>query len=227
MPLRKSIIAAVLGAASVPALVLAQGLPGAKPPATGSIAVPPAAAPAASGLDLVASAANERGKLSPAPEFSDGGQHFHDELGWYRFTMPADGATQLDGTLRMFKFTAAGEQSFCFAVRSPLDAFAKFTPEQIQAELEVLIPSVEDGVKTGGRVIEKRAIFSLAPASSPGLQPIRVLAWDVRESNGLMLAYTILPHPKGLLTFACSGSSAGVRQEIIERFLRIGTGIRR
>lgn len=229
MRLHKAILA--LGLCAAPALVLAQGLPGAKPPApaptTQTLPGPATVVPAASGLDLVAAAQGLRGKLSPIPGSSDGGQYFHDELGWYRFALPAEGTTRLQGESRLFQFPAAGGQSICVAVRSQLDTFKAFTPEQIQAELEVLVPSFEEGVKTGGRVIQKRAVFTLAPASLAGRQPIRVLAWDVRETNGIELAYTILPHQHGLLTFACSGPSDDVRQEIVERFLRIGAAIRR
>jgi hypothetical protein len=167
--------------------------------------------------------AEVRGKLVPSPP---DGVVWVDELGWYGFRMEAAGVTSLDGTMRKFQFTAAGQPATCFAVRVVNDAFAKFPMAQIQAEVETLYNAFDASVTTNGSVIEQRKSLLLESNAQNGLPPLRVLGWDTRDSNGSQIVYSVTPAPAGQLMFACLvPEMPDVAREVIERFLVIGDGM--
>lgn len=171
----------------------------------------PAAAPAAS-----------RGQLVADP--ATGGQAFIDERGWYRFTMAGGGSTSLNGTLRIFQFVSGGVNAACFAVRTENDTFAKFSMDQIQSELDTLYPTFDEAILANNVTILGRGSISLSAGGQAGIDPVRVLAWDTRDANGLLLTYALAPLPAGQLVFACGAGSADHAREIIARYLRIAEG---
>lgn len=209
--LRPSLIALLLGApASIVAAQSANPLAGATQQAQ-EASFGPVAAPAAS-----------RGKLEADP--ASGGQVFTDEAGWYRFTMANGGTTQVQDTLRTFQFESGGQNAVCFAVRTVNNAFASFDMSQIQAEIESLYEPFDASVTSGGANILHRETIVLDATGQNNAAPLKVLAWDTSDANGMLLTYTLAPLPAGQLIFACGVGSASHAREIIQRYLRIAEG---
>jgi hypothetical protein len=174
---------------------------------------------------LIAISPALRGQTRPEAGSPTGGVAYHDAAGWYRFTMANGGTVEGTGELRLFRFPSGGQQLVCSAVAKPLDAFAAFSMEQLQAELDTLYAQFDLSVAAEGRSILKRETISLTANNDPAPRPVRALGWDVQESNGLVLTYAMIPLPSGLLTVACGGSEPGHHREVIERYLRIGSGV--
>lgn len=173
---------------------------------------------------IIAEAA--RGKLESDPSSAaTGGVAFTDELGWYRFTMADGGTTSLEGTMRKFEFPAGTIPTTCFAVRVPDKSFAKFSLSQIQAELETLYPPFDPLIVNAGFSIEGRKALVLDAAGQRAAAPLKLLGWDTRNSDGLRVTWTMMPSPVGQLLFACSGADPGHQREVIQRYLRIGSGM--
>jgi hypothetical protein len=170
----------------------------------------------------VAAPALARGKLLADP--ASGGVVFTDEEGWYRFTMADGGTTQLEGAMRIFQFKSGGQDAVCFAVRTVNDAFAKFSMDQIQAELDTLYAPFDPAVEQSGATILHRESIPLNAQGQVSAVPLKVLAWDTRDDEGTLVTYTVAPLPVGQLTFACGVGSAGHAREIIQRYLRIAEG---
>lgn len=167
--------------------------------------------------------ATMRGKLAPSPP---DGVVWADELGWYGFRMESGGTTSLDGNMRKFEFTAAGQTSVCFAIRIANEAFAKFSMVQIQAEVDTLYEAFDVSVTANGATIEKRKSLLLESNAQNGAPPLRILGWDTRDSNGTQIVYSVTPAPAGQLIFACMvPEMPDVAREVIERFLVIGDGM--
>lgn len=193
-------------------------------PLEGDTKAPQAAATDALGGLIIPAA--ERGQLRPDPAYADtGGVAFSDELGWYRFTMADGGTTTLDGTMRRFEFPAGTIPTTCFAVRVPDASFAKFTLSQIQAELETLYTPFEPLIIDAGFSIEGRKTLVLDAAGQRSAAPFKLLGWDSRSADGLRVTWTIMPSQVGQLLFACSGADPGHQREVIQRYLRIGSGM--
>lgn len=180
-------------------------------------------------------AAQERsvGGTSPAPaavrgqllaDPASGGMVFTDEEGWYRFTLANGGTTSLNGTLRMFQFESGGQAATCFAVRTVNNAFAGFTMEQIQSEIDTLYAPFDDAILPNVAEILHRETIVLDARGQDSAIPLKVLAWDTRDSQGSLITYSLAPLPAGQLLFACGVGSASHAREIIERYLRIGEG---
>jgi len=167
--------------------------------------------------------ANERGKLLPEP--ASGGQVFTDELGWYRFTMANGGETSLDGDMRTFRFESGGQNAACFAIRIPNNAFANFTMEQIQAELDTLYEPFDASVTANGATVLKRESLQLDAAGQRNGAPLKVLGWDTRDDLGNLVTYTLAPVPAGQLMFACAVGSADHAREIVQRYFRLAEGV--
>lgn len=167
-----------------------------------------------------------RGKLEPDPASAEtGGVAFADELGWYRFTMADGGTTSLDGTMRQFEFPAGTIPTTCFAVRVQDSSFAKFSVSQIQAEIDTLYAPFDQFVVGAGFTIEDRKTLVLDAAGQRSAAPLKLLGWDSRSPNGLRVTWTVMPSPVGQLVFACSGADPGHQREVIQRYLRIGSGM--
>ena len=164
-----------------------------------------------------------RGKL--LPDAASGGVAFADELGWYRFTMADGGTTELEGTMRKFSFEAGTLPTTCFAVRIPDASLAKFSVAQIQAEIETLYPSFDALVLSSGFEIVHRESLKLDSAGQRSAVPVKLMAWDSRESGGMRVTWTLMPSPVGQLAFACGGADPGHHREVIQRYLRIGEGM--
>jgi hypothetical protein len=221
MPIvRPSLVAALLALA---APVAAQTNPLANP-LEGNTQAPQAAATDALGGVIIP--AEERGQLRPDPAYADtGGVAFADELGWYRFTMADGGTTSLDGTMRKFEFPAGTIPTTCFAVRVPDASFAKFSLGQIQAELDTLYTPFDPLIVNAGFAIEERKSLVLDAAGQRTAAPFKLLGWDSRSAEGLRVTWTMMPAPVGNLLFACSGADPGHQREVIQRYLRIGSGM--
>lgn len=209
--LRPSLIAALLLASAGPAAgqfvnPLAGGTTAPQERSAGPVAAPQAA----------------RGQLLPDP--ASGGVVFTDEEGWYRFTMANGGETSVDGTLRMFRFESGGQDALCFAVRTPDASFAPFSMQQIQAELDTLYDPFDESVTANGVEILHRESIVLDAPGQRSADPLSVLAWDTRDSDGNLATYALSPMPAGQLVFACMVGDAGHAREIIQRYLRIGEG---
>jgi len=167
-----------------------------------------------------------RGKLEPDPAHADtGGVAFADELGWYRFTMADGGTTSLQGNMRKFEFPAGTIPTTCFAVRVPDTSFAKFPVSQIQAELDTLYAPFDALVVNAGFAIEARKSLVLDAAGQRSAAPLKLLGWDTRNADGLRATWTMMPSPVGQLLFACSGAEPAHQREVIQRYLRIGSGM--
>jgi len=168
----------------------------------------------------------ERGQLLADPAYADtGGVVFSDELGWYRFTMADGGTTSLDGTMRKFEFPAGTIPTTCFAVRVPDTSFAKFSLSQIQAELETLYGPFDPLIVGAGFSIDDRKSIVLDAAGQRAAAPFKLLGWDSRNADGLRVTWTMMPSQVGQLLFACSGADPGHQREVIQRYLRIGSGM--
>ena len=170
--------------------------------------------------------AKDRGQLLPDPALADtGGVVFADELGWYRFTMADGGTTSLDGTMRKFEFPAGTIPTTCFAVRVPDTSFGKFSFGQIQSELETLYTPFDPLIVGAGFTIDDRKTLVLDAAGQRTASPFKLLGWDSRNADGLRVTWTMMPSPVGQLLFACSGADPGHHREVIQRYLRIGSGM--
>ena len=185
---------------------LAGGTQAAQERSAGPVAAPPSA----------------RGRLLPDP--ASGGVVFTDEEGWYRFTMADGGTTRIDGTLRVFQFTSGGQDAVCFAVRVVNNAFAKFSIDQMQAELDTLYAAFDATVEANGATITHRESIALDAPGQVSAAPLKVLAWDTHDGEGNQLTYALAPLPAGQLQFACGVGSAAHAREIIQRYFRIAEG---
>lgn len=163
-----------------------------------------------------------RGKLEADPV--SGGQVFTDENGWYRFTMANGGTTRLDGSMRIFQFTSGGQTAACLSLRIANNAFAKFSMQQIQAELDTLYPVLDKTITDNGLTIVARKSITLDAPGQRSVPPMRVLAWDTRDKGGLPMTYALAPLPAGQLLFACGAGSDEHAREIIQRYFRLADG---
>lgn len=180
-------------------------------------------APQERAAGAVAAPLQSRGKLEPDP--ASGGVVFTDEAGWYRFVMAYGGTTSRDGAMRVFQFESGGQKAVCLTISTVNNAFAKFTIEQIQAELETLYTPFDAAVTANnGTTILARQSITLDATGQRNAAPLRVLAWDTRDSDGNLLTYSLAPVPAGQLLFACGVGSASHAREIIQRYLRIAEG---
>jgi hypothetical protein len=179
-------------------------------------------APQERSVGPVAAPREARGQLLPDP--ASGGVVFTDEEGWYRFTMADGGETSLDGTLRIFQFESGGQNAACFAVRTVDATFAPFSMEQIQAELDTLYTPFDASILANGVEIVHRESIVLDATGRASANPLKVLAWDTRDSDGNLATYTLAPLPAGQLLFACMVGSADHAREIVQRYLRLGEG---
>ncbi|MBS3930069.1 MAG: hypothetical protein KGZ65_02470 [Sphingomonadales bacterium] len=164
-----------------------------------------------------------RGKLEADP--ASGGQVFTDESGWYRFTMANGGTTRLEGSMRLFQFQSGGQKAACLSLRIANNALAKFSIQQIQAELDTLYPTFDKTITDNGLTIVARQSITLDAPGQRSVPPMRVLAWDTRDKSGLAMTYALAPLPAGQLLFACGAGSADHAREIIQRYLRLADGV--
>lgn len=180
-------------------------------------------APQERAAGAVPAPAQSRGKLEP--DAASGGVVFTDEAGWYRFVMANGGTTSRDGAMRIFQFESGGQKAACLTISMANNAFAKFTMEQIQAELDTLYAPFDAAVtaNNGTTILERRSL-TLDATGQRNAAPLRVLAWDTRDKDGNLLTYTLAPLPAGQLLFACGVGSASHAREIIQRYLRIAEG---
>jgi hypothetical protein len=196
------------------AAVAASPRPQAAPPAPAS---PPS-------FTIVAAPRSVRGVMAPMPGSRSGGTSFTDERGWYRFVLAEGGTTRVDGQARLFEFPSGGQRVACSFVTLPMENLAKFSFNQIQAELDSLYPVFEPVVGVQGKTVLGRQTISLGIDDRDGSSPVRILGWDVREANGMAMAYGVAPFPAGFLVTACGGSANSHHREILEKFLRVGEG---
>lgn len=180
-------------------------------------------APQERAAGAVAAPAQSRGKLEPDP--ASGGVVFTDEAGWYRFVMANGGTTSREGSMRTFQFESGGQKAVCLTISMANNAFAKFSMEQIQAELDALYTPFEPAVtaNNGTTILERKSI-TLDATGQRNAAPLRVLGWDTRDNAGNLLTYALAPLPAGQLLFACGVGSASHAREIIQRYLRIAEG---
>jgi hypothetical protein len=139
--------------------------------------------------------------------------------------MADGGTTSLDGTMRKFEFPAGTIPTTCFAVRVPDASFAKFPLSQIQAELDTLYPPFDPMIVEAGFTIDERKSLVLDAAGQRTAAPFKLLGWDTRSGAGMRVTWAMMPSPVGQLLFACSGADPGHQREVIQRYLRIGSGM--
>lgn len=223
--LRPSLLAAALAVLAAPVAAQTNPLAGdtqaPRTPQTKQAPAPAAPAGASAVLTIPAAA---RGQLLPDPDNADtGGVAFADELGWYRFTMPNGGTIGMAGPMRSFTFEA-GLETKCAAQRMPDASFAAFSMGQIQAEIETLYPSFDQIVASLGFEIDARKTMMLDHPGQPSPVPLKILAWDTHDADGIRATWAMMPAPAGVLLFACSaGSDFGHNREVMQRYLRIGS----
>lgn len=223
--LRPSLLAAALAVLAAPVAAQTNPLAGdtqaPRTPQTHQAPKSPPSAGVSGGLAIPAAA---RGQLLPDPDNADtGGVAFADELGWYRFTMPNGGTIGMAGPMRSFTFEA-GLETKCAAQRMPNTSFASFSMGQIQDEIETIYPSFDQIVASLGFEIERRETMVLDHPGQRAAVPLRILAWDTHDADGIRATWAMMPAPAGVLLFACSaGSDFGHNREVMQRYLRIGS----
>lgn len=213
---------------SLVAAMLAYTVPGAAQtnPLEGDTRAPQAAIPIdASGALIIPTEA--RGKLLPDQDnAATGGVAFTDEEGWYRFTMPNGGTIGMAGPMRSFTFEVGTLETACAAQRIPGVDFAEFPMSQIQAEIESIYPAFDQIITTLGFAIDARETMLLDYAGQRTAVPFKILAWDAHDADGVKATWAIMPAPSGILLFACSAEGGfGHNREVIQRYLRIGSGM--
>lgn len=170
--------------------------------------------------------AEARGKLLSDPDNADtGGVAFADEEGWYRFTMPNGGTIDMAGPMRSFIFEAGTLETRCAAQRLPDSNFAGFTMDAIQAEIETLYQPFDTLIDALGFIIDTRATMILDTPGQRTARPLKMLAWDTHNAESVRATWAIMPGPAGMLLFACSGADPGHHREVMQRYLRIGSGL--
>lgn len=167
-----------------------------------------------------------RGKLLPDFDNADtGGVAFADEEGWYRFTMPNGGTIDMAGPMRSFIFEAGTLDTRCAAQRLPDPSFAGFTMDAIQAEIGSLYEPFDTLIDNLGFMIDNRATMILDTPGQRTAKPLKMLGWDAHTAEGVRATWALMPGPAGMLLFACSGADPGHHREVMQRYLRIGSGM--
>ncbi len=170
--------------------------------------------------------AEARGQLLPdAANAATGGVAFADEEGWYRFTMPNGGTIDMAGPMRSFIFEVGTLETRCAAQRLPDSNFAGFTMDAIQAEIATLYQPFDTLIDAVGFTIDSRATMILDTPGQRTAKPLKMLGWDAHNAEGVRATWAIMPGPAGMLLFACSGADPGHHREVMQRYLRIGSGL--
>lgn len=168
-----------------------------------------------------------RGKLLPDQDnAATGGVAFADEEGWYRFTMPNGGTIGMAGPMRSFTFEVGTLETKCASQRIPGTDFAEFPMSQIQTEIDTIYPAFDQIITALGFEIDARETMLLDYAGQRTAVPFKILAWDAHDADGVKATWAIMPAPSGVLLFACSADGGfGHNREVIQRYLRIGSGM--
>ena len=151
-----------------------------------------------------------RGHMS-AIAGGDGHSGYVDEAGWYNLLSPSGAVeTGLDDGLQ-FQMDGPTQVSTLRIKRFPMDDFADFSAEQLEAATADMIVPGSAAEADIGAPIAARSLVPLANADGSGRHKITAAVWDVvapeLEPKGVHAVFAIVVTRKGKLVMVCTTDS--------------------